>query len=113
VHIADLVEASTGVNLWREWAKIELLQGEGEYRLPERQRGYAGLIVSLAKQESPDMSEYSDPEVVWHLKGNPYHAGLIFRADTVERVEERLDYYIARIDRDFGAVMPPAASATH
>lgn len=113
VHIADLVEASTGINLWREWAKIELLQGEGEYRLPERKQGYAGLIVSLAKQESPDMAAYNDPEVVWHLKGNPYHAGLIFRADSVERTEERLDHYIARIDRDFGAVLPPATTATH
>jgi hypothetical protein len=113
VHIADLVEASTGINLWREWAKIELLQGEGEYRLPERRHGYAGLIVSLAKQESPDMSAYDDPEIVWHLKGNPYHAGLIFRADAVERMEERLDHYITRIDRDFGAVLPPPASATH
>jgi hypothetical protein len=113
VHISDLVEASTGINLWREWAKIELLQGEGEYKLPERRDGYAGLIVSLAKQESPDMAAYNDPEVVWHLKGNPYHAGLIFRTDTVDRLEQRLDHYMGRIDRDFGAVLPPATSATH
>lgn len=113
VHISDLVEASTGINLWREWAKIELLQGEGEYKLPESRAGYAGLIVSLAKQEVPDMSAYSEPEVVWHLKGNAYHAGLIFRADTVEATEERLDHYIARVDRDFGAVLPPSTTATY
>jgi hypothetical protein len=113
VHISDLVEASTGINLWREWAKIELTQGEGEYKLPARGKGYAGLIVSLAKQESPDMSAYSDPEVVWHLKGNAYHAGLIFRADTVERLEERMDHYMDRINRDFSTSLPPATSATH
>ncbi|MEZ4296634.1 MAG: ATP-grasp domain-containing protein [Polyangiaceae bacterium] len=113
VHISDLAEASTGINLWREWAKIELLQGEGEYKLPPRREGYAGLIISLAKQETPDMSAYTDPEVVWHLKGNPFHAGLIFQADTVETLEKRLDHYIERIDRDFGAVLPPATTAQH
>lgn len=113
VHIADLVEASTGINLWREWAKIELSQGERPYVLPERKSGYAGLIVSLAKQETPDMSAYNEPEVVWHLKGNAFHAGLIFRADTVDTLEERLDHYIERIDRDFATVLPPTDVATH
>lgn len=113
VHISDLVEAATGINLWREWAKIELSQGEKPYVLPQRRRDYAGLVVSLAKQEAPDMSAYSDPEVVWHLKGNAYHAGLIFRADTTERVEQRLDHYIERITRDFSTSLPPATSATH
>ncbi len=33
--IADLVEHSTGVNLWREWARIEVAHLRGEiYRLP-------------------------------------------------------------------------------
>ncbi|MBK8254052.1 MAG: ATP-grasp domain-containing protein [Polyangiaceae bacterium] len=113
VHIADLAEASTGINLWREWAKIELLQGEGEYKLPERKHGYAGLVISLARQETPDMSGYNAPEVVWHLKGNPFHAGLIFTADDVPTMESRLDHYMERIDRDFGAVLPPATTATH
>ncbi len=113
VHISDLVEASTGINLWREWAKIELSQGESPYVLPAKQNGYAGLIVSLAKQEAPDMSAYSDPEVVWHLKGNAYHAGLIFRADSHERTEERMDHYIERINRDFATSLPPTDVATH
>ena len=113
VHISDLVEASTGINLWREWAKIELSQGESPYALPAHRAGYAGLIVSLAKQETPDMSAYNDPEVVWHLKGNAYHAGLIFRADTAERLEERMDHYMDRINSDFATVLPPSTSATY
>lgn len=113
VHISDLVEASTGINLWREWAKIELSQGETPYVLPAHRSGYAGLIVSLAKQESPDMSAYNDPEVVWHLKGNAYHAGLIFRADTPERLEERMDHYMDRINNDFATVLPPSTTATY
>ena len=27
-HIAEVIEAASGVNLWREWAKIELAAGE-------------------------------------------------------------------------------------
>ena len=27
-HIADLVEAATGINLWAEWAKVELAGGK-------------------------------------------------------------------------------------
>ena len=27
-HIADLIEAATGINLWAEWAKIEIAGGQ-------------------------------------------------------------------------------------
>ena len=61
-HIADLVEASTGVNLWREWAKIEIAQGDEPYDAPRGAGGTtAGLILSLARQEKPDTSAYTDP----------------------------------------------------
>ncbi len=33
-YIYDLVEAATGVNLWAEWAKIEMSQGARPYQLP-------------------------------------------------------------------------------
>ncbi|MEJ7734856.1 MAG: hypothetical protein WKG00_37420 [Polyangiaceae bacterium] len=112
VHISDLVKASTGVSLWAEWAKIELSQGESEYRLPERRQDYGGLIVTLAKQQVPDTSAYDDPEVVWRLRDNPHHVGLIVRASTPERIEALLDDYEARFARDFAASLPPAAAAT-
>lgn len=110
VHISDLVQASTGINLWEEWAKIELGQGETEYRLPERRRDYGGLIVTLAKQEKPDTSAYTDAEVAWRLRDNAHHAGLIVRADTPERIEALLDDYEPRFAADFAASMPPPAS---
>ncbi|MCC6552899.1 MAG: ATP-grasp domain-containing protein [Polyangiaceae bacterium] len=112
VHISDLVEASTGVNLWREWANIELRQGEEPYHLPERRRDYGGLIVSLARQEVPDTSSFTDPEIVWRLQGHAHHVGFVVRADTPERVAELLDAYEPRILRDYMASMPAPASAT-
>ena len=38
-HIVELVEAATGMNLWAEWAKVELAGGKGPYAVPPtRQR---------------------------------------------------------------------------
>lgn len=112
-HIADLVEATTGVNLWREWAKIEIAQGEGPYTPPEPRRVYGGLILSLARQERPDTSAYTDPELVWRLEGQQtHHVGFIVRSDRRERVEELLDAYEPRIVHDFTATLPPPAQAT-
>ena len=112
--IADLVEASTGVNLWREWAKIEIAQGEeGPYEVPARRADYGGLILSLSKQERPDTSAYNDPELVWRLDGQPpHHVGFIVRAGTPERVEALLDEYEPRISRDFMAHMPAPSMPT-
>jgi biotin carboxylase len=112
VHIADLVEASTGINLWREWAKIEIAQGEAPYQLPQPRKDYAGLIVSLARQEHPDTSAYTDPEIVWRMTGNPHHVGLVVRSHDQARIEQLLGEYEQRIARDFTTSMPPPATAT-
>jgi hypothetical protein len=111
-HIADLVEASTGVNLWREWAKIELSQGETPYALPPRRHEYGGLIISLAKQETPDTSAYNDPEIAWRMTDNPHHVGLIVRSGSSDRINALLNDYEPRIARDFMATLPAPASAT-
>jgi hypothetical protein len=112
VHIADLVEATTGINLWREWAKIEVSQGDKPYRLPSRRAEYGGLIVTLAKQESPDTSAYVDPEIVWRMQDNAHHVGLAVKSENPERIEELLGQYEQRFAKDFVAVLPQAATPT-
>jgi len=104
-NIADLIEASTGVNLWAEWARIEIGRGEQVYELPEHRDDYAGVIISLARQEHPDTSSYSDPEVVWRLDKR-YHAGLIVASKDPKRVEQLLDDYSERFYEDFYATQP-------
>jgi biotin carboxylase len=112
-HIADLVEASTGINLWREWAKIEIAQGDEPYALPPHHAEYGGLILSLARQEKPDTSAYTDPEIAWRLEGFPaHHVGFVVRSSAPERVEALLDQYEPRIARDFMATMPAPTQAT-
>jgi hypothetical protein len=107
--IADVVEAATGLNLWEEWAAVEVA-GDGPYRLPPLRQEYGGATLSLARVERPDTSGFTDPEVFYRLD-QKHHVGLVVRATTPERVEELLTDYMGRIARDFQAVLPPADKA--
>jgi biotin carboxylase len=106
-HIADLVEAATGINMWAEWAKVEVAGGNAPYTAPPMRSDHAGLIVSLARQEAPDLSAYTDPEIVWRLQ-KPNHAGLIVRSPRLARVDELLAIYSQRFTQDFVATLPAA-----
>jgi len=99
-NLSELVLAASGINLWREWAKIEILSGEGEYKYPEVKNDYAGIITSLAKQECPDISSYDDPEIVWRLN-KPYHAGFVIRSPRYQKIEQMLEDYTKRFYNDF------------
>ena len=106
-NIAEAVEFATGINLWAEWAKIEIAHLRGEkYQLPETRSDYAGVINCLARQEYPDLSAYQDPEVVWRLN-KKHHAGLILASPDLGRLQSLLDEYSHRFAEDFLAVMPP------
>lgn len=106
-NIAEAVEFATGINLWAEWARLEVAYLRGEpYQLPVVREGYAGVINCLARQEWPDLNGYNDPEVVWKMtKKN--HAGLIVASPAAARVESLLNDYSARFAKDFLAVLPP------
>jgi hypothetical protein len=155
-YIADVLEAASGLNLWREWARMEATDGrkeeaEGSRQVaggrrqeedgkgqgqeagagdgdevgrlppePNRAAGvgklkparneYAGIVLSLSKQEHPDTSAYDDAEIVYRVKKR-HHAGLIVRSKKLERVEELLTQYAARFADDFVAVVPPLEKA--
>ena len=106
-HIADLVEAATGINLWAEWAKIEIAGGKAPYRPPVAKNDSAGLLISLARQEQPDTSGYNDPEIVWRLNDKKHHAGLIVKSPDPGRVQELISNYAQRFRQDFFASEPP------
>jgi biotin carboxylase len=106
-HIVDLIEAATGINLWAEWAKVEIAGGKAPYRPPEPRKDAAGLLISLAKQEQPDTSEYSDPEIVWRMDEKKHHVGLIVKSPDPQRVQELLHNYTERMRQEFLAWQPP------
>ncbi|MGV3696777.1 ATP-grasp domain-containing protein [Flavobacterium sp.] len=103
-HLAEMIDAASGINLWKEWAKIEdcLVKGK-EYKLPETKLGFAGIVLTLSKFEHPDLSGFNDSEVCFRVPLE-YHAGLIVKSDSNARVLELLDNYAERLIRDFATV---------
>jgi ATP-grasp domain len=106
-YIAETLEAASGRNLWREWARVEVAHARGErIGTIETRREYGGIALSLARQERPDTSAYDDPEIVFRVdKVN--HVGLVVRSPDLARVRELLDSYAERFARDFSAYVPP------
>ena len=105
-YIAEVLEAASGVNLWREWARLEIADGKPSKKVSPARKEYAGIVLSLAKQEQPDTAAYVEEEIIYRVKKR-HHAGLIVRAQRLERVTELLDDYAMRFADDFVAVAPP------
>ena len=103
--INEMVETATGINLWREWARIEISGGDGSYKLPPLREEYAGVILSLARQENPDTSAYNEPEVAQRIKKH-HHAGLVLKSHDPLRIPALLENYAHRFAEDFLAVAP-------
>ena len=102
-HLAEMVEASSGINLWKEWAKIESAKASNKpYKLPKVRKDYAGIVVSLSRYEHPDDGTFSDSEIVWRLD-KKYHIGLIVQDKKQDRILELLDGYAKRIGAEFHA----------
>jgi biotin carboxylase len=104
--IADVVETATGVNLWREWARIEIADLRGErYRVPQPLGFYAGSVLCLAKTAEPDTRKFFAPEIVLRLKKH-HHAGLVVRSEDAERVRVLLEEFAEGFAREFLATAP-------
>lgn len=111
-NIVDMVEAATGVNLWREWARLELAAISGaRYTPPQPRQDYAAVLISLARQEWPDLAAYADPEVVWRLDKR-HHAGLIVKSADSARIDALLADYMPRFYHDFYTSLPPPDKPT-
>jgi biotin carboxylase len=110
--ISDLVETASGVNLWREWAKLEVCNLRGQaYVPPEIFESYAGSVLCLAQTAEPDTASFDAPEIVQRVKKH-HHAGLIVRSERPQRVRELLEEYSAEFARLFLASMPPPEKPT-
>ena len=112
-NLAEMVEAASGINLWREWANIESAMARGEtYQLPAVQPQYSGIIISLTRQQWPDAGGFNDPEIWWKMH-DEYHVGLIVQTTGRTRVMELLDDYAQRIYAGFHASAPVGAKTLH
>jgi biotin carboxylase len=104
-YIANVLEHACNFNLWREWAKLETSTKENPYKLPKLRKEFAGVALALAKEVTPDVSSYDEPEIVYRVS-KPKHVGFIFHSSRQRRVDELLNSYSRRIAEDFLAVAP-------
>lgn len=112
-HIPDLVEAATGVNLWREWAKIENAVLKGLPYVPLVASNLsAGLIIALAKEQKPDHTVFECEEAVKFLPLD-YHVGVVYQALSAEKIQEKLDEGAEIIYRNFLNIIPPASKLSN
>ena len=112
-NIDKLVEASSDVDLWKEWARLELAHLQKKpYKMNKIRKDNSGLLVCLAKDKNPDMSAFNAPEVVWK-EGKDYHASIIVRAKSADRVAELIEEYQAKLQSDILAIAPPTDKAVH
>lgn len=95
---AQLVEAATGVNLWREWAKLEISDlRRRTYAVPESFEGYAGCVACMSPGASLDFESIEDPTIVSRIRtGN--QSGLILRAAGPDRLRSLLEKYSAQVE---------------
>ena len=108
-NISDMVEAATGINLWEEWAKIEI-DFDKPYQLPVSAMNSAAVTISLARQDHPETSRFNDPEI-FHRVQQDHHIGFVLRRRPPSASTALLDDYMGRIARDYQAVLPPADKA--
>ena len=102
-HLAEMVEAATGINLWREWAVIENAAAKNiPYVLPDVQMNAAGIVVSLCRYQHPDMTAFKDSEIWWRLQMD-YHIGFILKSENHDRITDLLEQYTHIIGKDFHA----------
>lgn len=103
-HIDALVKETRGVDLWVEWARIEIAAASGkDYKVKPDRELQGGLLVCLTRQEYPDLRAYDDSEVTWsHVW--PYHLAMVVAGKDRKRVNHLLDAYQHRFAQDFLAI---------
>ncbi|MGV4413050.1 ATP-grasp domain-containing protein [Chryseobacterium sp. T1] len=106
-HIPDMIEAATGVNIWREWAKLEnALLHKKNYTVTASQHLFAGLVIALAKEKNPDTKHYENAEVLKFIDKD-YHIGIVYQSNSAEKIKQRLDEAADKITENLLEILPP------
>ena len=106
-HIPDLIEASTQINIWREWAKIEdALLKNYDFQISKSTEYYSGLIVALIKDFAPNYKDFECEEVVKFIPID-YHVGIVYKSSDPKVIEEKLDFAANKVYSEMLNVIPP------
>ena len=77
--------------------------------MPPVREEYAGVILSLARQDDPDTSAYNDPEVHLRIKKH-HHAGLVLKSTDANRIPALFEDYARASPKNFWRSSRPATS---
>jgi hypothetical protein len=112
-YLANMIEAASGINLWKEWARMETALVNGtQFRLPRIRWEYAGILISLANQPHPDTSVFNCPELVWKME-EEYHVGLVIQSTQQSRILSLLSEFATIVAKDYHATLPPRGKNVH
>ena len=101
-YISNMIECATGIDLWSEWAKLELCQLSGEsYVVPKASQGNGAVTIRTVSEHQPDLSEFLVPEVQI-VVDKPYHAGFVLAATSVKDLAKIQDDLAERLAARFG-----------
>ena len=106
-HIPDMVEAATGINIWREWARLEdaLLQNK-TYEIEKPTGFFAGLLVALVNKSQPDTSLYEGEEIIKFLPIEN-HIGIVYKSTEEGKIDEKLHAHAEKITNELLHILPP------
>ncbi len=111
-HIPDMIEAATGVNIWREWAKLEnALLRKNDYSVSAEKNHFAGLLIALAKEKDPDTSMFKCPQIFKFLSIEN-HIGIVFKSDSEQQIIEDIDCASEIIAEHILNILPPTEKPT-
>lgn len=101
-HIADMVETASGVDLWAEWARLELaeLAGSG-YRAPQDHGHHAAVTIRTTSCEEPDLQEIGIAEVVRTFPMK-HHAAVLLGGTDLNRVAHAQTKLFEVLNHRFG-----------
>ncbi len=86
-YVAELVEASSGINLWREWAKMEMTQPqELAYSCAKASTNQA-RVIRIPTENPPLLStRLQNKAIVWRQVSHN-HVTVVIKTDSFEELE--------------------------
>lgn len=98
--IEELIEATSGLNLWAEWAKIEVAHHRPPYDMPLPEPLYGGVAICMTPWEHLDLSRLGEQPGVKYLEPKPYHIAALVTSQDPDEVEARVREQVEHIERN-------------
>lgn len=96
-YVAELVETSTGINLWREWAKLEMCSiDENAYVCPKPKRNQA-MVIRIPTDNPPELSNALQHEAIVWRQVSHNHVTVVIKSELNETLYEIKDSLLSLI----------------